>query len=528
MQASPTTGTDVPRLSWWAVLGVLLLALALRVVCWANTPLIGTDSARFLRVAERMNDGDYAAALTDRYHPLTAFLIAQVDRVHGVFAAGDTPTQQRQRRESSAFFLTLTCGLLVVLLLMRISHWVVPQLPPWCTGLLAACQPYLIRSAADIMSDTVFLALFLAALHEGLRFGRRPGWGAALLAGTLVGAAYLARPEGLLLAAVLPLFWAWELRQQQRAWLPATAGFLLVTLAVASPYAFAISSLAGEWTFTLKKQLLTAGVPGALDIHELRAAFLGIDPTAVGTIFHRWLTTATEGLGVPAALCLLALAVQRLRLGYGGPLLGVTAVGMCLVLLRLAEIVGPTYISRRHVFTLMALSLPYAALGLYWGGAWLARCLRSGAAQTSSSQTSPSRTSPSQFWGLVVVAVAALCLVPKGIKEQRTDQGAEKLAGEFILAQQGPGAVVVTTREKVAYYAQGDHVAIVATAPAIDAYDRAWVVFYRQEIDDKCLEFTPWAARRSQQQPGLRFIRSFRGTSNRYRDLQLFLWEREG
>lgn len=467
-----------------------------------------------------MEDGDYATALTDRYHPLTAFLISRSHRGYEILAgAAQSPQQERERRERAALVVTLLAGLGAVFLLMRISAWVVPQVPAWGTGLLAACQPYFIRSSADIMSDSVFLVLFLLAVHEGLRFARTSSWGPPLIAGSAVGAAYLTRPEGLLLLLALPIYWCLYQRTQPR-WASRTVAFVVLAVWLALPYVVAISVLGGEWTLTLKKQLWLA-TGEAPDLTRLRGAVLGLDLGGLGQVFHRWLTTSTEVLGVPALFGMVLVFWQRRRgqglldsqpPGSGAALLAIAAIGMVLLLLRLADALGASYISRRHVFSLVALSLPFTTLGLFHCGALLARVARRPVLQ--------------RRLGFALWIVASVVLVPKGVKEQRTNQGAEKLAGEFILEQQGAGAVVITTREKVAYYAMGNHVPILDEVPEATSFASAWVVFYRQEVEEVSLPFTPWMVRETQGvQPRLSFVRSFAGTGGEYRELQLYRWQ---
>ena len=124
------------------------------------------------------------------------------------------------------------CTAVGVLILARRLH------PPsgLVVGLIVALYPSLIKMSAQIMTETLFAALLVAALvvATGSRF-------TATGSGLLVGLATLTRPVGLLLAPalVLPRLWSAWRHRDGRAWLASirrSAWMLVGLVLVLSPW----------------------------------------------------------------------------------------------------------------------------------------------------------------------------------------------------------------------------------------------------------------------------------------------------
>lgn len=556
----PSNG--VPAMGpWKLVLAILGLALCLRVACVYQTPLVGADSARFLAAAEHFEHDRHLDGVADAYHPLTAYLIAQIHSVQRVFLPADLdPFQERVWRERAGVALSVITGLLAVWLLMDLTRWLFPSISACWVGLLAACQPHLVRSAGDVMSDSLFLALFLFALREAVRWAREPrGW-AALTAGGTVGAAYLARPEALVLLGVIPLFWF--LRERSRLgqwfsgkWISGSLIFTLMAAALILPYAQSISWLAGEYVITLKKSLGVVGfcggwgafssgilasgfgasgfggAPGLEEVmgsgEVLRAGLLdGVDLKILLEVLRRWWTTAPEWVAAPALVGIVVLYRRSRKeaeeaeedggtLGRWGPLLfGLAAGAMICVLLRLVAVAGPGYLSRRHTFTLVLLCLPFAAAGYLAMGAQLHRWSR--------------QRVPRQL-GAVLLAIVAVAPAAKVLRGDRWDQLAQKQAGILIYDRFGAGESILSNREKIAYYACGS-LTLIHYDPAdvtqrAKRQERAWIAYYREDFQEVCPEYD--AQSWCESHPGLRLEKVIVDTHREPpRHLELLLWER--
>jgi len=103
--------------------------------------------------------------------------------------------------------VSLIAGLLTVVALVDLSRRIFPSVPATLVGWLAACQPYLVRASADIMSDSLYLLLFVAALWSAARAATEKRFLAYAVTGGLIGFAYLTRPEALVLGPAVAIYW---------------------------------------------------------------------------------------------------------------------------------------------------------------------------------------------------------------------------------------------------------------------------------------------------------------------------------
>ncbi len=462
----------------WRTLGlILLLALGLRVVSAWRSDVIGADSYRFLAAADSFSDGDWRGAVHDSYHPLTALLIAGVDTVqHRVLPATADFSIDQRRRERAGFFVSIVAGLLVVWLAIDLTARLFPGVSPAAVGILAAVQPYFVRASADIMSDALHLACFGWALRSGVIALSGTRWGPFGVTGVGVGLAYLTRPEGLLLLPAIGGMWLmvrpwpWRVLISRCAFAAATVALLIV------PYAASIG-----WRLTAKKSvteflgiesgLPPGAVPGGGVV--LGAVDLPLTLASAGAIITTWFTTATELIGVLVLVGFTVRVRSKSHRDTGLFLYGAIAAGLCALLIRLLiHVEDPSYLSRRHVFLLVFMSLPFAVAGLQALSGPVASVL-------------PPRLRTSSF--ALVLALVAAVLVPKATAAHRADQRAQRIAAEYILEHGGPGQRIYTDREKIAYYAGGQ---LLPLGPGgleepfrnLAAEHRAWLVFYRERL----------------------------------------------
>jgi hypothetical protein len=483
---------------------ILLFAFAVRVVCLERSGLIGTDSMRFLDAAAQAERGELWEAIHDSFHPATAFLTAGVN-LGQQWVLGEPRgfDEQRARRERAAHAVVLVAGILLVWLQIDLTRRLFPRVPPGAVGLLAAAQPYLVRSSADIMSDTPMLAFVMLALRAGVVSPERlfP----AALCGASVGVAYLARPEGLVALPAVLAFWLLRERSPLRR-LAARVGLLLLGLAsVSLPYVVAISMIAGKPTLTLKKDLfrmigIEAPVREGAAPRENGGAWspsdgdenrLAVGPAEPGSIaLASFLPSALGAVGLLAQVLAswFDAMTEVLTLGFlvglwalwrhGGRSSGHTLYALCaacmvaVLMMLMASQEDPDYLSRRHLFVLVVLALPVAAEGLLALGTALgARYPRWGDRRGS----------------MTVFGLALLGLTLHATSAQREDQYAQLDAARFIVSQYGRGEVVFTDREKIAYYAGATGRALPPDVPTLlreaQGLSRAWVGFYYEGSD---------------------------------------------
>ncbi|MGE3181554.1 MAG: hypothetical protein AB7N71_07985 [Phycisphaerae bacterium] len=182
--------------------GALLIlagAAALRIVIAMLMPCISRDGVVFCWFAEALGTQG-SAYLRDagaRQHPLFPFLILQVHAVLRMFGAGESPLLW----QAAGQIVTVSAGIVVVALTGALTlRWVRSVAPdfnaPRCAlfaMVLAALLPLNVWHSADVMSDEVHLAFYLAA---AVCIVQLHGWTAVVCCGIFAALAYLTRPEG--------------------------------------------------------------------------------------------------------------------------------------------------------------------------------------------------------------------------------------------------------------------------------------------------------------------------------------------
>ncbi len=476
----PGPETDPVPIRWSHLGWILLLALGLRCVALGGSDVIGADSYRFLSQAQSFEEGLRSEAIADSYHPLTSILIASVNSAQKLLLPAvdtDTPAGFRidqSRRERAGWGISLIAGLLLVWLSMDLCSRLFPRVPPIAVGLLTAAQPYFVRASVDIMSDMIYLACFGFALRAGVvaLTGRR--WIPFAVAGFSTGLAYLARPEGALLIPGLGAVWLLCRPWPWKVLLPRAAIAAACVAVLILPYALAIDGLTGKKDIGAFVAGTTSAAGGAGGAGEAGSG-ASLALASLLEIFHEWLGTAPEPVGILAIVGLIALARDRKR-ELGPILYSLVAVTMGAVLLRLLIMVEePGYLSRRHVYLMVFLALPFAGAGVSVltrpFGRVLPRAWR-------------------EFAFPILLALIVAMLVPKAVSGHRSNQRSQRLAAEYILAHGGLGQRVYSSREKIWYYAGARFKAVPPDIAAeilaqLAGEERAWLAFYRERFGER-------------------------------------------
>src|SRR3989441_1241681 len=315
----------------------LAAGLVVRVLRLLRDPLIHPDGPAYLELARALLHGKILAVLGGDYSPLYPAAVA------GLAATG-------LRLELAGRATALLAGLAALPFLHQLVRRCAGERAADAAVLVAAVHPALVKASAQVLPETLAGALLLAWLVV-----RRAG-----VAGALAGAAYLARPEGVLL---LPLG-LWRLR---RARLRALVLYAGAAVAVMAPALIALRAETGHWQFSPREAriALLSGVPGATTIAEAALR----NPAAL-------LARLVEGMARQVlydATALGPLLVIPFVLGLGtarrtrGPL----AVAAWFTALPLALNPSP-----RYAVPLVPLLLPATAAGLLAIGERLGRHAR--------------------------------------------------------------------------------------------------------------------------------------------------------
>jgi hypothetical protein len=231
------------------LLGLVLFGLLSRLALLAYAPrLIRWDEADYLLLGKSLWSGQglRIADVTDlHFPPLLPLLFGPLVRVF-------------ENPEWASNFWYLVCGALLpwpVYSLARRIHG--PVVAGWSAG-LTALFPLLTISPLHwgTMSEPPYLILLFFGIDWTHRAVRERSTRDGALAGAALGLAYLARPEGVVAAAVAgTALVGWGLARRapsaRRALAPALA-FALAFTALASPYVLFLRRHTGQWRLTGK------------------------------------------------------------------------------------------------------------------------------------------------------------------------------------------------------------------------------------------------------------------------------------
>jgi dolichyl-phosphate-mannose-protein mannosyltransferase len=430
-----------------------LLALLVRVIRWHQTAAMMNDGPEFIRLAQAMAAGDWHSALSHPYHPLYPFAV----RVAHLFS----PDWER-----AAVGVSVVAGAAAVVALWALLREAFDARVAATGAFLLAVQPVAIE-LADVQSDALYLALFVASAAFLLRAYLRESGSNAALAGVCAGLAYLTRPEGVGTVLVGGALAAFELARRQ--WDLSRALRLALPLGIAAalvmgPYVAHLSIQAGRPTLTAKKSVThMIGVSGegarpekAIDpllaAHpELAPLPRGVRPfrdapapQGASTLSYALAQLAGETFRAlrPEGVLLLALGLFAVRGGVTrrGVLFAAYTALYAVVLFGLAA--TSDYLSRRHVLPPVTLLLGYEALGVTVVAGSLGR-LRP----------------PALRIALPLLLVAGLGL-GKSLRPDRQDALPERRAAQWVRneGELHPGDAVAAIKRRVGYYADAPFV----------------------------------------------------------------------
>lgn len=212
-------------------------ALLLRIAILLFRRIIEEDGAYYASLASALLRGDPAHGVSTAWPPLYPALIALVAFPSRWFGATlDPPSVELAARVVSA----LAGGLLLIPLYF-LARALLPERFARIAVILAAVHPRLLDASASTLTESTYMLLLVTALAVIVRNG------IGLFPGLTLGAAFLVRPEALIVAGVIG---ATEVlgdraRPRKRSRLPL---FLLGLLLAAGPYLLFLHERLGTWS----------------------------------------------------------------------------------------------------------------------------------------------------------------------------------------------------------------------------------------------------------------------------------------
>jgi 4-amino-4-deoxy-L-arabinose transferase-like glycosyltransferase len=468
---------EVVSPEWTSREVVLLAALALgaalvRAWRWHLTSLMFNDGPSFLALSQLMEAGGWVEALRHPYHPLYPFLTLVAH-----FAVSDW--------ELAAAGVSIVAGAASVACLFAFLRSAFGRTEAWVGAAFLAVQPRAVSNSADVLSDGLYLALFLAGAALLWSATRRPSRALAGWAGVFAGLAYLTRPEGagILLVGVACAALAVLLRRWSPWWaLGWLAALCAAALLVMLPYLTFLRVERGSWIVTQKKNVgrlitgegeaaaapLRALPPGTPTRDEARAWPLvaqksdgttpvearvkGLPHKALGDV----LAAASASLR-PWFLALLLVGVflRRGRPGAAGAFVLLFLGLYAAVLFHLDYRYG--YVDARHTLPPLALAFGYLAPGCLLLGRGILGALAR--LRPALGTAAPGRA--------VVVGAAVVLAVALGqtLRPERAGAAADRAAAAWLRTQPTAPGAVAATKGRLAYYAGRPYVSLYTVSP---------------------------------------------------------------
>lgn len=439
---------------WFALCIVVLLAAGVRTWIAANTYLISTDSAVFLRSAELLKNGNVNDALSMNFHPLYPAVMAGLSLLSGLDL------------ETCGVIVSIALGSLTVLPLYFITRELFNPLAGILAGLVLAFHAYSADQSADIMSEGMYIFLLMCGAWALLCGMRRNSLVYMTTCGLCSGLAYLVRPEGvgliIAMTAYVILCRAAKIGAERRA-----AGIIMAVVAcalVAAPYVIHLGKQKDGFDIPLtqKKSVLEllgirkqrpAGEEFLSDIEarekSLKKQLYGHEEEArpkYAQLFElaKEFVKTISFFGLAFIVGVAALLARRERTWGNTWLLFILALYGAVLLLLYLNIYRAQTPSQRHILPLVTVCMVWAGYGLERLVVWFRGALAR-------------RASPAAATALPVIALLALFVGAEIylLKPRRENQLGMKYMGEVLGSQGIASPVIMTSDEKIAYYAGG-------------------------------------------------------------------------
>lgn len=475
--ATPAPTGPVPPASggWRRDLGclllLLLLASALRVWQMVHTEVTSRDSIMFIEIAWRLEHGDWRDVIThhSRQHPGYPVAVLAVSRPVRQFFHGDLATAM----QLSAQLASSLAGVLLVVPMFFLGRELFDRRVAFWATALFQCLPTSGRVLGDGLSESLFLLWAATALLFAVRGLRTLSPWSFAAAGLATGLAYLARPEGLVIAlcaglVLVAMQGVARWRRPHAAVLKCGGALTAATLAVALPFICLIHGL------TVKPSGKYFEHPGQKleRMPWLRAENAGPHPEAVrqagmatnslpwavwwvgpaSADRHGWglralgtvlLKSFCYAFWVPALLGLWRFR-DRFRLVPGSWVLLLTSLLISLALYRLAVLMG--YLSDRHTLLILLCASYWTAAGLLVVASGLQRFLVRYVPATAK------WGGRGMVAGFVVLALTAAPLA-RTLQPLHADRAGFRAAGYWLAAETLPGDHIFDPYSWSNYYA---------------------------------------------------------------------------
>lgn len=380
--------------------------LIARLYATLNAVTIAPDGFDYINMARGFVEGNWWSEVSVIRRPLYPFLLALASRL--------TENYEFAGRLVSLFF-----GTLVIPLSFYIGKYVYNDRAGLITAFFVSIHPYMIRYSGEVLTETLFHFLFAVVVLLALRVISNRNVSTMFAVGFFTILAYLTRPGAIIIWSVITLLAIYHADGFRRLTL------LLVGLAflflMAFPYLYLAPGKDGGLVFTGNLELsflnpvqtITTGITLAEKLVIFSKDFpQGVTFWFLALFLWGLVRRCKDGLS-PSEQCLIA----------------VTGVLWVVYLF-----ISP---SERYFVHAMPAALVFATVGferlnLRLGGRVLTMA--------------------------VLVLLIGLLQFPRGFVKLQAPRLPERLAGKWLLEQEGQGVYIISQLPIVVFYARGNHI----------------------------------------------------------------------
>jgi 4-amino-4-deoxy-L-arabinose transferase-like glycosyltransferase len=421
------------------LVGLILLAFALRVWILKTLTLIDTDGVSYVGIAQRFQST--GSAFDPLFHPLYPLWIAVLQPFLGDY--------EHTGRMVSALF---GAGILVPAYLFTSALLGRPV--AILSSVFLAIHPGLVMSGASVLCEATYTFFLVSGVWIAWLSVVRRQWTLAAFAGGIFGLSYLTRPEGALyFLAFLVMTIILHVRSgASRQWKWGTLGAVVLFLLVTAPYLLYLHHTLGYWTLSgkithvLAQDLGISVAPNQSDLSAFLTHGLSVAKQFMVNVFV-WMKYVVADL-FPGALILFLLPGMLAGLRDGGwqyregVLLGAALPPFATLAF---------HVESRVFLPTLPFLLPLTALGIIVLARWVAPELAARA------------------WTIGFALLAIVTVLPSTLRplvRPSMDGTVYQQAAHWIATTQPPDAILMDRKPFVAYYSGRRFVPLSSVNPA--------------------------------------------------------------
>ena len=403
-------------MTWQQKLMLILgLGFFIRLYVVLNAATIATDSPLYIELARNFAEGDYYGGLNIIRPPLYPAMISLVS-----YIVGDL--------ELAGRVVSLVFGTLVIWASFYLGRFIYNERAGVISALFVALHPYMTRFSGEVLTEGLYYFLVTTATLLGLKAVLARSTRLMFFAGLFCALAYLTKPGGigfLVLITSLALFHEpGRIREDWKRRLIVLGSGWAVFVILALPYIFFLYEETGA--VAIKGKFVSS-------------VFASKEAFPVSMNVKKFLEHFPESFSYPFFLTFLYGVYRRGREGF-------TLVERYLLFILTAWwiVYFLTLPSRRYLVHLMPMALVMAAAGFVYVEQWIEVRFKQKARVIIS----------------VLILVMSAIQLPRAMVSLHAHRLPEKKAGLWIKDNVGTGAVIMSHKPIVAYYAEGRYVRI--------------------------------------------------------------------